>query len=106
MTERNAALDLDLIQSLKNKLSVPLVLHGSSGVPDPTISEAISAGMTKINVSTHLNGFFTRAIRDYLAANPTIVDSRKYLGAGREALVPEVSRLLRLFAGLTSPYET
>jgi len=105
MTERNAALDIALIRSLRNTLTVPLVLHGSSGVPDPTISEAITTGMTKINVSTHLNGFFTRAIRDYLDANPTVVDSRKYLGAGREALIPEVSRLLRLFAGLTSPYE-
>ncbi|MFP3675333.1 class II fructose-bisphosphate aldolase, partial [Bacillus sp. SIMBA_031] len=68
-------------------------------MPDETISEAITAGMSKINVSTHLNGFFTRAVRDYLASHPTVVDSRKYLGAGRDALVPEVSRLLRLFAG-------
>ncbi|MFP3578888.1 class II fructose-bisphosphate aldolase [Arthrobacter sp. fls2-241-R2A-200] len=99
MTERNAALDLTLIRRLRDSLNVPLVLHGSSGVPDETISEAITAGMSKINVSTHLNGFFTRAVRDYLDSHPTVVDSRKYLGAGRDALVPEVSRLLRLFAG-------
>lgn len=98
MTERNAALDLRLIAELHEALAVPLVLHGSSGVSDHTIKQAITAGMTKINVSTHLNGFFTRAVRDYLKTHPTVVDSRKYLGAGRAALIPEVSRLLTLFS--------
>ncbi|MCQ9163442.1 class II fructose-bisphosphate aldolase [Arthrobacter sp. STN4] len=99
MTERSAALNLDRITALKAALDVPLVLHGSSGVSDGNIVSAIAAGMTKINVSTHLNGFFTRAVRGYLDANPDVVDSRKYLGAGRAALVPEVARLLALFAG-------
>jgi fructose-bisphosphate aldolase class II len=101
MTERKAVLDLPLIARLKSALDVPLVLHGSSGVADEAIVAAIGSGMTKINVSTHLNGFFTRAVRDYLAANPAVVDSRKYVKAGREALVPEVSRLLALFARAT-----
>ena len=98
MTERRAALDLDRIARLRQLLEVPLVLHGSSGVPDRTLLDAIAAGMTKINVSTHLNGFFTRAVRTYLEANTAVVDSRKYLGAGRDALVPEVARLLTLFS--------
>ncbi|MDQ6752335.1 MAG: class II fructose-bisphosphate aldolase family protein [Actinomycetota bacterium] len=97
MTERSAALDLDRIARLRAALDVPLVLHGSSGVPDASIVAAIAAGMTKINVSTHLNGFFTRAVREYLDANPAVVDSRTYLRAGRDALVPEVARLLTLF---------
>jgi len=100
MTERSAALNLGRIAELKAALGVPLVLHGSSGVSDANIVAAIAAGMTKINVSTHLNGFFTRAVREFLDANPAVVDSRKYLGAGRAALVPEVSRLLALFAGV------
>lgn len=101
MTERNAVLDLELIARLKEALDVPLVLHGSSGVADEMLMAAIAAGMTKINVSTHLNGFFTRAIREYLEANPTVVDSRKYLKAGRDALVPEAARMLTLFAKAT-----
>ncbi len=99
MTERSAALNLGRIAELRAALGVPLVLHGSSGVTDENIVAAIAAGMTKINVSTHLNGFFTRAVREYLNANPDVVDSRRYLGAGRAALVPEVARLLALFAG-------
>lgn len=100
MLQRSATLDLALIRSLRQALEVPLVLHGSSGVPDKAITAAIGAGMTKINVSTHLNGFFTRAVRGYLEANPAVVDSRKYLGAGRAALVPEVARLLTMFTEL------
>ena len=97
MTERSAELNLERIAELRQRLDVPLVLHGSSGVPDAALVRGIAAGMRKINVSTHLNGFFTRAVREFLAENSDVVDSRKYLAAGRSALVPEVSRLLRLF---------
>ncbi len=99
MTERSANLDLELIDRLARHLEVPLVLHGSSGVPDAVLQEGIRAGLRKINVSTHLNGFFTRAVRQWLDENPAGVDSRKYLAAGRSALSGEAARLLRLFAG-------
>lgn len=98
MQERTASLDLELMERLRAAVPVPLVLHGSSGVPDEVITRAIVAGMRKINVSTHLVGYFTRAVRDTLAAQPSVVDSRKYLGAGRAAVVPEAARLIRLFA--------
>lgn len=98
MTDRTASLDLELIARLRDALDVPLVLHGSSGVADAVIADAVRAGMTKINVSTHLNGFFTRAIRSALAADDALVDSRKYLVPAREALAGEAARMLRLFA--------
>jgi fructose-bisphosphate aldolase class II len=98
MLDRSASLDIELIARLHVALPVPLVLHGSSGVADSVIAEAVRAGMTKINVSTHLNGFFTRAIRDVLGADEALVDSRKYLKPAREALAGEAARMLRLFA--------
>ena len=98
MTDRTASLDLELIGRLRDALDVPLVLHGSSGVADAVIADAVRAGMTKINVSTHLNGFFTRAIRSALTADDALVDSRKYLVPAREALAGEAARMLRLFA--------
>jgi fructose-bisphosphate aldolase class II len=98
MTRRTASLDMALIGRLKRTVPVPLVLHGSSGVPDSQLQAAIRAGMTKINVSTHFSGHFTRAIRDYLAEHPAAVDSRSYLARGREAVMEEAARLLRLFA--------
>ena len=67
MTERVAAIDLELVARLARAVPVPLVLHGSSGVPDETIVRGIRSGITKVNVSTHLNGGFTGAVRAYLA---------------------------------------
>ncbi|TYP90464.1 class II fructose-bisphosphate aldolase [Blastococcus xanthinilyticus] len=99
MTTRTAQLDLDLIAAIREAVAVPLVLHGSSGVPDDHLREAVRAGMTKINISTHLNGTFTRAVREALAADPALVDPRKYLGAARTATAHEVERLVRLLAG-------
>ena len=98
MTERNATLDLGRIAALRDALDVPLVLHGSSGVPDDVLVAAVRAGMTKINVSTQLNKHFTAAVRSYLAEHADVVDSRKYVAAGRAAVTAEAARLLRLFA--------
>ncbi|MDQ6658747.1 MAG: class II fructose-bisphosphate aldolase [Actinomycetota bacterium] len=99
MTERTAAVDLDRIAEIAAAVSIPLVLHGSSGIPDDAIAAGVLAGLTKINVSTHLNKVFTAALRDHLAADLGIVDPRKYLGAAREALATEVTRLIGVIRG-------
>jgi fructose-bisphosphate aldolase class II len=98
MTERTARLDLDLIAELAAAVPVPLVLHGSSGVPDDEIVRAVAAGMAKINIATHLNTVFTGTVRELLANDASLVDSRKYLGPARDAVAVEVARLLRLLA--------
>ncbi|MYU52669.1 MULTISPECIES: class II fructose-bisphosphate aldolase [Streptomyces] len=100
MHERTAVLDKDLIAALRTTLPVPLVLHGSSGVPDDELRRAIAAGMTKINISTHLVSVFTHSIRETLTANPALVDSRKYIKSAREAVAEEAARLLGV---LTTP---
>jgi fructose-bisphosphate aldolase class II len=100
MTERHVALDLELISALRAAVPVPLVLHGSSGVPDQELVRAVQAGMTKINIATHLNHVFTNAVREVLAANPAMVDSRRYLGPARDAVGVEAARLLRMFRNL------
>ncbi|WP_433512688.1 class II fructose-bisphosphate aldolase [Nonomuraea sp. CA-143628] len=94
MTTKDAVLDLDLIAELRAAVAVPLVLHGSSGVPDDTLRAAVRHGMKKINIATHLNKAFTGAVRDYLAGDEKVVDSRKYLRAGRDAVAREVTHLL------------
>ncbi len=94
MLTRDAVLDLGLIARIRRAVAVPLVLHGSSGVPDPDLAAAIRAGMTKINIATRLNKVFTAAVRDYLSADSAAVDPRRYGSAGRDAVTPEVARLL------------
>jgi fructose-bisphosphate aldolase class II len=96
MVERTTVLDKELIAALRAKLPVPLVLHGSSGVPDEEIRRAIAAGMTKINISTHLVSAFTATVREILGADPALVDSRKYLRPAREAVAAEAARLLQV----------
>ncbi|KRC92815.1 fructose-bisphosphate aldolase [Terrabacter sp. Root85] len=97
MTDRTAQLDTDLIAALGRSVPVPLVLHGSSGVPDAGLVAAVRAGMTKVNIATHLNQVFTQAMTERLAASPT-VDTRKYLGAARDAVTDEAARLMQLLA--------
>ena len=98
MTERTAELDLELIAELRGALDIPLVLHGSSGVPDDELDRAVTAGMRKINIGTHLNVVFTGEVRARLAADDRLVDTRKYLGPARDVLADEVARLLRLLS--------
>jgi len=98
MTERTAELDLALIADIRAQVGVPLVLHGSSGVPDAGLVAAVRAGMTKINIATHLNSVFTAAVRSRLDQDPRLVDTRRYLGPAREAVQAEAARLLELVA--------
>jgi fructose-bisphosphate aldolase class II len=98
MTERTAELDLALIADIRAQVGVPLVLHGSSGVPDAGLVAAVRAGMTKVNIATHLNSVFTAAVRSRLDQDPRLVDTRRYLGPAREAVQAEAARLLELVA--------
>jgi fructose-bisphosphate aldolase, class II len=93
MTSRSATLDLTLIAELTAAVPVPLVLHGSSGVPDAQLSAAIDAGIRKVNIGTALNVALTAAVRDLLEADPKLVDPRRYLSPGREAMAEAVHRL-------------
>ncbi|WP_067463755.1 class II fructose-bisphosphate aldolase [Nocardia amamiensis] len=98
MHTRTAQLDNDLIACLAAKVPVPLVLHGSSGVPDDGLRAAITHGMTKINIATRLNIQMTTTIRTTLTTNPTLSDPRKYLTPARTAIQSEVEHFLHLLA--------
>ncbi|CAN5701806.1 class II fructose-bisphosphate aldolase family protein [soil metagenome] len=100
MSTRTAALDFDLIAHLRAAVPVPLVLHGSSGVPDSDLRKAVSAGITKINVGTLLNVAFTAEVRTYLAADPMVTDPRRYLAPARAAVARAVADTI---AGLSGP---
>ncbi|WP_405995101.1 ketose-bisphosphate aldolase [Streptomyces sp. NBC_00986] len=99
MTTRTATLDHDLLKRLTATLEVPLVLHGSSGVPDDELTAAVAGGITKVNVGTALNQAMTGAIRAFLADHPEAVDSRKYLSVGREAMAGAVARIIGVLTG-------
>lgn len=97
-TERTTRLDLELVTRLRDAVDVPLVLHGSSGLPDDELVRAVRAGLTKINIGTHLNATLTRSVRRTLQDQPRLVDPRRYLGPARDDVAAEVERLLKLLA--------
>ncbi|RLP94684.1 class II fructose-bisphosphate aldolase [Micromonospora sp. BL4] len=98
MLTRDAVLDDDLIAAIAAKVPVPLVLHGSSGVSEAGLRSAVASGMSKINIATHLNAALTGAVRRALAADEDLVDPRRYLGPGRDAVANQVAHLVTLLA--------
>ncbi|WP_028045395.1 class II fructose-bisphosphate aldolase [Cellulomonas sp. URHE0023] len=91
MTSATARLDLDLIRRLAAVVPVPLVLHGSSGVPPAVLQDAVRAGIRKINVGTALNAALTAQVRLTLAADARLTDPRRYLAPAREAVADVVA---------------
>ncbi len=77
-------LDVDRLSEIQKVVEVPLVLHGTSGVPDETVRECIERGICKVNYATDLRIAFTDGVKECLAANPKVFDPKKYGGAGRE----------------------
>ncbi|MEU7968136.1 class II fructose-bisphosphate aldolase [Streptomyces sp. NPDC049097] len=98
MTERSAVLDHTLIARLRETVPVPLVLHGSSGVPDAELRAAVLAGMVKINIGTALNISLTHTVRDVLLSKPALTDPRTYLGPARDAVAMTVRDVLTVLA--------
>ena len=111
-------LDFERLNEIREKVNVPLVLHGASGVPawiiekatrygaqlagakgtpDESIKQAIGLGIAKINIDTDLRLAFTATIREVFATTPTQFDPRKILGPAREAMKEVVKSKMRLF---------
>jgi fructose-bisphosphate aldolase class II len=111
-------LDFERLKAIRQKVKVPLVLHGASsvppwiikkatkygaelggakGIPDEHIKKAISLGIAKINIDTDLRLAFTATIREILANSPREFDPRKILGPAKEAMKEVVKGKMRLF---------
>jgi fructose-bisphosphate aldolase, class II len=101
MTTRTAELDVALIAALRDAVPVPLVLHGSSGVPDEALRAAVRAGIVKVNIGTALNVAYTGAVRTALTADgdTTAVDPRRALRSARAAIADTVAHLLDVVSG-------
>jgi fructose-bisphosphate aldolase, class II len=98
MHTRTARLDHELIARLRDAVPVPLVLHGSSGVPDDELVAAVRAGMRKINIGTALNTAFTGTVRAVLDERPDVVDPRRYLAPARDAMAETVAAALAVLS--------
>lgn len=92
-----AELDLERLRAIAERVSVPLVLHGASGVHDKSLVRAIELGIAKVNVATHLNQAFSLALRQTVAQYPEEIEARRLLAPAREAVKEAVRAKLRLF---------
>jgi len=111
-------LAFDRIESIRSKVSVPLVLHGASGVdqehveianrygaslagtrgvPEEAVTRAVKLGICKVNIDTDMRIAFTAYVRKAFAEKPDNIDPRKYLGAGRDAVMEVVKKKIELF---------
>jgi fructose-bisphosphate aldolase class II len=111
-------LAFDRIEEIAGRISIPLVLHGASGVnqthvalanefgarltgtrgvPDEAIVRAVRLGICKVNIDTDMRIAFLAAVRQSLSEKPEGIDPRSYLGSGREAVAKVVRVKIKLF---------
>lgn len=90
-------LDFQRLTEIRKRVNVPIVLHGSSGVPDEAIQKAVSLGVCKVNIDTNIREAFVAAARKVMADHPQEIDPRKMLGPAREATVAIIREKIRLF---------
>lgn len=90
-------LDFDRLAQIRKLTGVPLVLHGSSGVPGEDIRRAISLGVRKVNIDTDIREAFVAEVRRRLEADPSEIDPRRILGPAREKACQVIREKIRLF---------
>lgn len=90
-------LDFPRLEKIRSLVNIPIVLHGSSGVPDDAISQAISLGVRKVNIDTNLREAFVKGVREVLAKYPDEIDPRKILGPAKKEMSAVIREKIRLF---------
>lgn len=90
-------LDFDRLIEIRKRVDAPIVLHGSSGVPDEAIQKAIALGVCKVNIDTNIREAFVTAARKAMADHPQEIDPRKMLGPAREATIEIIREKIRIF---------
>ena len=89
-------LDLDRLAEIREVVSVPLVLHGASGLSEEAVKESIRRGICKVNFATELRIAYTAGVKQFLEENPEAFDPKKY---GKEAM-ERVKEIVKLRMGM------
>lgn len=77
-------LDVERLSEIRKRVSIPLVLHGASGVPDEAVRECIRRGISKVNFATELRIAYSNGIKQFLKDDPDAFDPKKYGVVGME----------------------
>ena len=89
-------LDFKIVEEISQKVNIPLVLHGGSGLSKEEIKKAIKAGICKININTELQVVWSNKVREYLEKNKEVYDPRKIIKSGEEALKNNVKNIIEI----------
>ena len=93
--KKEPRLDLERLSQIREATNAALVLHGGSGVPHPTLTEAISRGVCKINLATEIKNIFMKTLKAKLK-NETEIDLRKVFPVAIEAVTQLVAEKLNV----------
>jgi fructose-bisphosphate aldolase class II len=98
-------LRLDVLKNIQDATgNMPLVLHGGTGIPTEMVQEAISLGVSKINVNTECQLVFAEATRKYVEAGKDLqgkgFDPRKLLAPGYQAIIDTVTEKMEMFGSI------
>ena len=93
-------LDFITMKKISENVSIPLVLHGGTGIPDNLIQEAIKNGINKININTELQIAWANEVRKFLKENETVYDPRKVISSGERAVKNVVKEKTKLFKNI------
>ncbi|MCM3267202.1 class II fructose-1,6-bisphosphate aldolase [Paenibacillus elgii] len=89
-------IDFDRIRRIAEIVSVPLVLHGGSGIPEEQVKRSVSLGMAKMNIATEIRIVFSDAIKAVFADNPQENDPRKYMIPAKKAVKEAAIEKMRM----------
>ncbi|MEK8129346.1 class II fructose-bisphosphate aldolase [Paenibacillus filicis] len=93
-------IDFDRIRRIAGTVSVPLVLHGGSGIPEEQVKQCIGLGMSKMNVATEIRIVFSDAIKAVFAANPGENDPRAYMVPAKQAVKAAAAEKMRMLGAI------
>ncbi len=89
-------LDMDRLSEIRKVVSIPLVLHGASGVPDEAVKECIRRGISKVNFATELRIAFSDGIKEYMKGDPDVFDPKKYCAVGMQKVTELVKTKIKV----------
>lgn len=90
-------LDLKRLKKIQERVKIPLVLHGASGIKEEEIQKAVKLGICIINIDTEIRLAFTDAVRDTLKKDPKVYDPRKVLAPSINAVAEIVRKKIQMF---------
>ncbi len=88
-------IDYDLIKRLRDGLSIPLVMHGGSGLALDILKKCVDCGINKINVNSDLQKVWHDAVKDFINTND-VYDPRKVIMSGKDAILVEMDKKLSI----------